>query len=146
MSVNRSDDGTFKAKDKQKVAAGRIGGKVSGDSKARFGQANARFDPKADRRPCCGAHAKRSHKKTCPNHRTNKIMALNRGLRKQGVKNVPTHLGDEWLNTLGVINMIRGCQGICVTCGSNMPVKDSARVHKDDITSFTMRVICKDCT
>jgi len=80
-----NDDGTFKAKDKQKVEAGRKGGKVSGESKARFGESNARFDPKADRRPCCGAHAKRSHKKTCPNHRLNRIRGIERSLRSDGL-------------------------------------------------------------
>tara|TARA_R100000152_G_C6731999_1_gene156559 strand:+ start:491 stop:796 length:306 start_codon:yes stop_codon:yes gene_type:complete len=81
----RNDDGTFRAKDKQKVEAGKKGGKVSGESKARFGESNARFDPKAERRPCCGAHAKRSHKKTCPNHRLNRIRGIERSLRSDGL-------------------------------------------------------------
>lgn len=142
--MRRWEDGTFKPYDKQKQAAGRKGGKATGDSKRRTGSTNGRYSEGRERHPCCGAIKGRSHKKTCPNHRSNKIA---RALRKEGVvspakKNVPT---TDFIEVGPVAVMMRGCDLRCVVCNEQKNTAESKKVHKDDFTSPTMRVVCEKC-
>jgi len=142
--MRRWEDGTFKPYDKQKQAAGRKGGKTTGDSKARLGESNGRFSADRERQPCCGAIKGRSHKKTCPNHKSNKIA---RALRKEAVVSPPKKKEDDsdFLQVQPVAFMLRGCELICVRCDKKKNVGESKKVHKDDVTRPTMRVICEKC-
>tara|TARA_R100000278_G_scaffold103586_1_gene79984 strand:+ start:648 stop:1079 length:432 start_codon:yes stop_codon:yes gene_type:complete len=142
--MRRWEDGTFKPYDKQKQAAGRKGGKTTGDSKRRTGSTNGRYSEGRERHECCGAIKGRSHKKTCPNHRSNKIA---RALRKEGVvspvkKKIPS---EDFIEVAPVVAMMRGCDLTCVVCNSKKNTAQSKKVHKDDFTRPTMRVICDEC-
>ena len=143
--MRRWEDGTFKPYDKQKQAAGRKGGKATGDSKARLGESNGRFSQGRERHACCGAIKGRSHKKHCENHRSNKIA---RALRKEGkqttkVKKEPSYA--DFIEVAPVAVMMRGCDLVCVVCNEHKNTAESKKVHKDDFTSPTMRVICDKC-
>jgi hypothetical protein len=143
MRERRNDDGTFKGKDEQKASAGRKGGKKTGASKARTGATNGRHDPTAERRPCCGVHAKRSHAKTCPNHRLNRIHAI-RTARKENIE-ARNYEDSEYFPVAAVEMMVRGCEGACVVCKTPMKVLEARKVNKEDINSPQMRVVCAKC-
>ena len=140
---HRWDDGTFKAKDKQKVKAGRKGGKATGESKARTGATNARFDPTAERRPCCGVKMGRAHKKTCPNHRHFKLNAL-RDLRTESIV-VKEYDAADFPAPAGVMMFVRGCTAVCVCCKKTGDAASFPKVHKEDLTLATMRAVCAEC-
>lgn len=141
----RQSDGTFRAVDKIQQAKGRIGGLTTGDSKRRLGASNGRYSEGRERHPCCGAIKGRSHKKTCENHRNNKIA---RALRKD---NIPVKVNTDnfdftpYISSSPVIMMIRGTQGICQICNTTINSVQSKKVHKADLNEPTMRVICASC-
>jgi len=141
--MRRYEDGTFKATDKQKQAAGRKGGKATGESKARTGKSNGRFSEGRERHECCGAIKGRSHKTTCENHRLNKMRRL---LRKE---NIPTPVKvidlTGFIQAAPVMMMLRGSTGVCVGCNENAPATTARKVKQADITSNPMRVVCAKC-
>lgn len=144
--MRRYDDGTFKSIDKQKREAGRIGGLATGDSKKRLGASNGRYSEGRERHPCCGAIKGRSHKKTCPNHRSNKIA---RALRKESItpKIVAPkmQIDADFIESAPVISMLWNVTGICVGCNETINAHESKKVHRADITSNPMRVVCRKC-
>lgn len=144
--MRRYDDGTFKPIDKQKREAGRKGGLATGDSKKRLGASNGRYSEGRERHPCCGAIKGRSHKKTCPNHRSNKIA---RALRKESItpKVVAPKMkiDPNFIESAPVISMLYNTRGVCVGCNANINAHESKKVHKSDITSNPMRVMCRKC-
>ena len=141
----RQSNGTFRAVDKIQQAKGRIGGLTTGDSKRRLGASNGRYSEGRERHPCCGAIKGRSHKKTCENHRNNKIA---RALRKD---NMPVKVNTDnfdftpYISSSAVIMMLRGTQGICQICNTTINSVQSKKVHKSDLNEPTMRVICASC-
>ena len=141
--MRRRDDGTFKPTDKKKQAAGRKGGKATGESKARTGASNGRYSQGRKRHECCGAIKGRSHKKTCDNHRLNKMRRL---LRKESIA-TPVKVIDltGFIESAPVLMMLRGSDGVCVGCKSEIPAALSKKVKQADITSNPMRVVCAEC-
>ena len=144
--MRRYEDGTFKPIDKQKREAGRKGGLATGDSKKRLGASNGRYSEGRERHPCCGAIKGRSHKKTCPNHRSNKIA---RALRKESItpKVTPSKIviDPNFIESAPVISMLYNVSGVCVGCNATINAHERKKVHKSDITSNPMRVMCRKC-
>ena len=143
--MRRWEDGTFKPYDKQKQAAGRKGGKATGDTKKRTGKANGRYAEGKDRQACCGAIKGRSHKAHCENHRSNKEA---RALRREGKVVSPTKkkVADaDFIEVAPVAFMLTGCELVCVICNEPKNKAESRKVHRDDCTQPSMRVICEKC-
>jgi len=141
--MRREDDGTFKAKDKQKAEAGRRGGKATGDSKARTGASNGRFSEGRERHDCCGAIKGRSHKKTCDNHRLNKIRRV---LRKESITTPVKEIDlTGFIQSSAVSMMLHGSTGVCVVCKTQSPAIQSRKVKQSDITGNPLRVVCASC-
>jgi hypothetical protein len=140
----RYDDGTFKSIDKDKQKAGRKGGLTTGESKARFGATNGKYDATRERRPCCGVIATRSHKKTCPNHRLYKLNAI-KNLRKESIIKVKINT-DNYVKVSGVSMWLRGVDSNCTNCNENQKAISATWVHQDDLQKNPVRVICKKCS
>ena len=140
----RYEDGTFKSIDKDKQKAGRKGGLTTGESKARFGASNGKYDANRERRPCCGVIATRSHKKTCPNHRLYKLNAL-KNLRKESIIKAKINT-DNYVKVSGVSMWLRGVDSNCTNCNQNQKAISATWVHQDDLQKNPVRVICRKCS
>jgi len=143
--MRRWEDGTFKSFDKQRQAAGRKGGKATGDSKARTGASNGKFSEGRIRFPCCGAIKGRSHKKTCENHSVNKI---NRVLRKESIEVIlPVKIDHTgFVDSAPVMTLLYSLDGVCVGCKEQINARESKMVFQDDIMKVNpIKVICRKC-
>jgi hypothetical protein len=143
--MRRWEDGTFKPYNKQRQAAGRKGGKATGDSKARTGASNGKFSEGRIRFPCCGAIKGRSHKKTCENHSVNKIMRV---LREESIDTISVKKIDTtgFIEAAPVMRLLYALDGVCVGCNKALNARESKLVFQADIMQVNpIKVICRKC-
>ncbi|MAR83266.1 MAG: hypothetical protein CMF55_00525 [Legionellales bacterium] len=125
-------------------ARGKTGGKNGeGESKQRLGSTNGNFKAV---RPC--GCPMRAHKPTCEHARLTARKDFGLSLRKNVREKINVRK-IEWasqaLTVAAVTQYLRGVDGICPSCNKTLPAVTASKVHKDDIMSNPVRVICKGC-
>ena len=125
------------------AARGRAGGKQTGESKARTGEANGRF--KHGYRDCCDTLTTSPHNIQCAHARH----SMRKNIRaKTNIEAQPVRVTVEWasisLDCKAVATLLGGVDGLCA-CGTALPAVQAQRIHPEDVTQNPARVICDAC-
>lgn len=124
-------------------ARGKTGGTSgTGEVKQRLGDTNGKFK----RVRACGCPV-RQHRPDCHLARpSSKIVLRETNVEIRKVLNIkPVEWRSKALSVGAVSQYLRGVDGICSACNKSLPAVTASKVHKDDVMSNPVRVICRGC-